>query len=254
MPRALIALTLILSLSGCWRVYFVGPQVGANVRVVTTDAYRQAVERVSEAVSMNETEAVSFFVLADWWATWPEGLQLPWLGSVDIRGEFEDDAVYLVVAEGGIDIDPESRGAIARDGTDYPPAQIVGKVVVYAYGRNLKRSRYGLNPIAGAVTHYLIGIAPSDEDFLDDEYFRSRLDEGAELLTEDITGDGVVNWEDLLAFNMQHDMDKFIGSQALLDAYIEAINTEEWTEATFQAAEDFVVDAWRTNRNKDDDS
>jgi hypothetical protein len=30
----------------------------------------------------------------------------------------------------------------------------------------------------------------------------------------------VVNWEDLLAFNMQHDMDKFIGSQALLDAYI----------------------------------
>jgi hypothetical protein len=64
----------------------------------------------------------------------------------------------------------------------------------------------------------------------------------------------VVNWEDLLAFNMQHDMDKFIGSQALLDAYIEAINTEEWTEATFQAAEEFVVDAWRTNRNRDDDS
>jgi hypothetical protein len=198
---------------------------------------------------MHESQVVSFFSLETWWDTWPDSHKLLWMGAVDFSGDFEDDQVYLVYAEGGIDIDPESRGEIATEGTEYEPLTISGKNVVYAYGEHLKQNIYGVNPIAGAASFYIAIVAQSDDALMDDANLRARLDEAARLLTEDIDNNGLVTWEDLLAFDMRHNMNKFLGSPALLDAFIAASNTEVWTADTYQAAENLVEDAWRAARN-----
>jgi hypothetical protein len=207
---------------------------------------------------MDESQAVAFHMLGPWWDSWIDPLKLPWIGNVDFSGEYEDDEIYLVVASGGQDIDPEARSEIAIAGTEYEPRAVQGQLFVYAFGAHLKENRYGLNPLAGAVSHYLIGVALADQDVQDDGVFRERLDEGAMLLTQDVDGDGVANWEDLLAFNMQFDMPKFRGDPALLEAYIEATISQEWTpdklQMLFDLAEELVVDAWRKNRQENQES
>ena len=249
MKRFFLAIALTLSTTGCWHVYSVGPLVGATITVHSTDVRRQPAGEVSVDVSMDESQAISAYSLETEWDTYVEAVKVAWIGTVIFSGKFDKDQVYLVYAQGGIDIDPELRGEIAADGTDYEPKTIIGQSVVYAYGENLNQHTYGVNPIASAVSVYLLGVARSNDQLMDDAHLRASLNEGAQLLTRDIDNDGVVTWEDLLAFNMRSDMDKYIGSTSLLDAFIVASNGEMWTYGTYQAAEDLVHDAWRAARN-----
>lgn len=199
----LLFLVSFLLLPGCLYIELHGPVTDA---VVTIEPLRggQPLLENGRSYSLDRTRAL----FSDDWPGLEESVRLGFMGAVDIpKDQFVDDTFYLVTVRGGNDWDVDLDGVLDASGEP-----VAGAWHGIFTGEQLKGiSR--VSALSEAVYQYVL----PDLDQLNDQQLAVAIDEAATRVTRDVTSDGVVNHQDLVAWSAIAYADDFRGEAFLID-------------------------------------
>lgn len=200
----LLFLVSFLLLPGCLYIELHGPVTDA---VVTIEPLRggQPLLENGRSYSLDRTRAL---FTEDKWPGLEESVRLGFMGAVDIpKDQFDNDTFYLVTVRGGNDWDVDLDGVLDASGEP-----VAGTWHGIFTGEQLKGiSR--VSALSEAVYQYVL----PDLDQLNDQQLAVAIDEAATRVTRDVTSDGVVNHQDLVAWSAIAYADDFRGEAFLID-------------------------------------
>ncbi len=250
--RAVISTCLVLLLSGCFRVELNGPVGGATV---TLAPYHAPLEIEQTVVSRDEAALISTFGAETWAEMTPE-LKRLFLGSLLFDNRLIDDSqYYTITATGGFDYDHDRDGVL-----DAQPTPVQGTWHAIVRGDDIKASRGRVSLLTEAVQRFIVSRFPDEYFGIDSPTGEATgenpilagssgappasnispavttprdppppptpgvlPDANARQLVRDITGDGEVDYADLLRWSALTSMDSYLGSRAALEDMAQAI-------------------------------
>jgi hypothetical protein len=166
-----------------------GPVIGATVNLYQLDNINSSICSTETLISSN-IEAAGTITLP---ASCPE---------------FNDDDLYLVTVAGGEDIDADDDGNI-----DDVYTNVEGVVRAIISGQQILEGNWKVTALSEAIYQAVqYSISSGDMD-----YIAAELKRIAPLyLTEDITGDGIIDTSDLIAWHPRRNSDSIINADRIL--------------------------------------
>jgi cyclophilin family peptidyl-prolyl cis-trans isomerase len=209
--RFLTASALALALTGCFQLQLGGSVGNATLTVAPLN-------NTSNIVASGTSQGAEFWIAAQGQQAWEDQgplVQLLLLGISNPKPtNLAADALYIATASGGTDYDPTASGGFSDN-----PLAVQGSWRMIATGQHMMDGNLKVSSLTEAL--YLMV-----EDYLGSESAERvmlRLHAAAEILLEDIDGDGSVDYNDALRFNRTLDGAAFKGDLAALDALASAI-------------------------------
>ncbi len=210
----ILGLVLILTLfSGCLQVQLYGPVAGANV---TVTELRSASTVVNEAESWADGYLRETFG-DEQWDSFSALLKFLFYGVLTPgTGALDDDALYLVTASAGSDVDAGDRNGLPDE--VFTPVQ--GEWRAIMTGAQLKSVGAKVSALTEAA---YLWIQP-ELGSLDDIQVTYNLDRLAQsLLLDDLSGDQRIDAWDLLLWSRSANADALVVSENGLDAIADSV-------------------------------
>lgn len=201
MFRLALLFILPLAVTGCFHVQLNGGIAAAEVTVASL----QQPDRVITRLYSHDRHSMVAWKGKEAWDALPVYQQAFWMGVVYLpQGSLRDDALYLVTARGGDSLDSDRN--MVMDG---PPERIRGVWHAIVPGRQFGQLRNSVSLLTEACYQWLLfthgAELPGSEQVL------QELDALAARLVEDINGDGGVDYNDVLAWNIYTDSQRYLG-------------------------------------------
>ena len=139
------------------------------------------------------------------WDAYNATQRAAWMGVVFLRGEqTQDNSLYLVTARGGENLDSDLN--LVLEGT---PVRIRGEWHAIVPGHQFDGLRNTVSVLTEACYQWL--LFEYGGELPDSEIILRQLDGVAEQMVEDINADGVVDYTDLLNWNIYTDAQRYRG-------------------------------------------
>ncbi len=217
----LLVLLITVSLPGCKRAEVGGPVSDAEVTVAPLTESPTGLFN-SEPVLTAQTRGIAGVLERTRRANWGElnnNQRMFWLGTFDLDVEALDrNARYIVRVGTGSDFDPD----LDNIANDVPVTTGRGVVAIMTY-EQLAAPANHVTPLSHALTLAVstgfFGPADSVNGFM------ASLDQAAQLVVDDIDGDGAVDYADVLLWSRFLNLDNYIGQPAYLDALTDGLLT-----------------------------
>ena len=196
-----------LLLAGCFQTQTLGTVAGATV---TVTALQQS---EPELLTLHSTDANQYI---SWkgeerWLQFPAPLKLALVGVFRLPdGLVEPGRDYLVTAQGGINQDPGMTGSYQARGR--PVHGQWHMVLPGNYPGNFKNKLSLLTEAAFQWLRYR-----STEGYGSTDNVSELLDEAAQRLVTDLSGNGLVNYEDILLWDAYEHRGQYLGDPLALE-------------------------------------
>ncbi|MEA3492681.1 MAG: cadherin domain-containing protein, partial [Campylobacterota bacterium] len=163
----------------------------------------------------------------------------------DILGSLDDEKLYVLSVRGGVDIDTNDDGIL-----DTTPTQNSGSIRAILSGKRLKNENFKVN-ILTEVVYQLVKEQLSSEN--NTSKINAMMDVITQkLLTEDVSGDGIINYNDALWWLPTFDKDKLLKAY---DTHYQPIVEKIYIdEAIYDEAYALVENLWHISLNPFDNS
>jgi serine protease len=211
-PRLIQRLLLVastLSLVSCLHLQLGGPVSDAEITIAPLREPSNILQRLS---TPSVDEARSLYG-AENWDSADELLQLITRSSISIDADlYDEDALYLVTAIGGVDHDADSDLQI-----DATPAAVGGRWHAIMTGKQLQSG------MVSPLTEIAYRLLDAEIGQLSDEEIFQRLDQVARQLVSELNQSGVVDYDDLLVWNRYTNQDGYLHDLGLVDALAAAV-------------------------------
>ncbi|MEH6519255.1 MAG: hypothetical protein V7742_21465 [Halioglobus sp.] len=216
--RTTMFLPLLIILSGCLQIELRGPVVGAQVVITNL--------RTGEVIGKRATTTNSKLWLEvygpEFWNDWTDDIRLLFLGTVGVPPEdVEDNALYLVTASGGRDMDYNLDREI----------DTVGKAVArdlhaIMTGAQLKEPMNRVSVLSEAVYQMVSPIL----DQLNDNELRVALNDYGRRMVGDLNGDNRRDFADVLKWSHRLEESPYSGPQVFVERLTRALESTLYDE------------------------
>lgn len=182
-------LSLCLGLAACEQAQLTGPIGGGEVNVTEL----RSSLNVLSGVSTSDADSLAAFVGDEAFASF-NSLQVATLVGINTlsNADFDPDTWYVMSVQGGFDYDADGNRL-----ADQAPVQVFGTVHALLTGAELNSRRFSITPVTEAAYRFALEIVTETPD----EDLRARLDAVAADLVDDVTGDGAIDYTDVLTWN-----------------------------------------------------
>jgi hypothetical protein len=204
MLRVTTLLLFALALSGCFHVQLNGGVAGAQVSVAPLDRPQQLLSRLSsqgpQTMIARKGQAA--------WDVYNDYLKTIWMGVVFLpAGPVEDSRLYLVTARGGENLDSDMNLLM-----DDVPVRVRGEWHAIVPGYKFRETHNSVSLLTEACYQWLLSRYPGQ--LPEQARILEELDAAARRMVEDINRDGVVDYNDVLVWNIYASARQYRGEKA----------------------------------------